>query len=233
MDNVEVDKSNKYKLLFKFVPVYSILPICLYILVYCVTYFGAGFIIKHFNMKMHFPGIYIDNYIPYISLFVIPYCLFYLYIVLGPVLVARYNEYIFYRFILAGIIGSCIGFVTFLIKPTHVISNQIIAENFLDHILLFLRGCDYSARCCPSFHCFLAALVFIPIASCDNIKYEIKVKSFIISFLIILSTVLIKQHVIIDSISGVLLATISWSLAKNDKFIEILKNTFDKIKIFK
>lgn len=229
MDNVDVDKSNKYKLLFRFVPIYSILPICLYILVYCVTYFGAGFIIKYFNMKMHYPGIYIDNYIPYISLFVIPYCLFYLYIVLGPVLVARFSEYFFYRFILAGIIGSCIGFVTFLIKPTHVVSNQLIAENFLDHILLFLRGCDYAARCCPSFHCFLAALVFIPIASTYNIKYELKVKSFIISFLIILATLFTKQHVIIDSISGVLLAVISWNLAKNDKYIEKLKTIFKKI----
>ena len=229
MDKVDVDKSNTNKLLFKFVPMYSILPICLYILVYCVTYFGSGFIIKYFNMKMHYPGIFIDNYIPYVSLFVIPYCLFYLYIVLGPVLVARYSEYFFYRFILAGIIGSCIGFVTFLVKPTHVVLNQIIPSNFLDHILIFLRSCDYSARCCPSFHCFLAALVFISIASCNNIKYEIKVKSFIISFLIILSTVLIKQHVIIDSLSGVLLAVISWNLAKNDKYIEKLKTIFKKI----
>ena len=229
MDRLDNTKLNSDKLIFKFFPIYSILPICLYMLIYCFCYFGTGFIINHYHLKIHYLGSSIDNYIPYISLFVIPYCIFYLYIVLGPILVARYSEYFFYRFILAGIIGSVIGAISFLIKPTYVIIPQLIPLNFLDHILIFLRSCDYIGRSCPSFHCFLAALVFIPIASTYNIKYELKVKSFIISFLIILATLFTKQHVIIDSISGVLLAVISWNLAKNDKYIEKLKTIFKKI----
>lgn len=229
MDGLDNSKLNSDNLIFKFLPIYSILPICLYIFIYCFCYFGAGFIIKHYHLKIHYLGSYIDNYIPYITLFVIPYCIFYIYIILGPILVARYNEYFFYRFILAGIIGSVIGAISFLIKPTYVVIPQLIPENFLDHILIFLRSGDYIGRACPSFHCFLSTLVFISIASIYNIKYKLKVKSFIITSLIILATLFTKQHVIIDSISGVLLAVISWNLAKNVKYIEMLKNIFKKI----
>jgi len=230
MDKLDNDKLKNDNLLFKFIPFYSVLPICMYIFVYCFCYFGAGFIISCYNFKIHYIILFIDNYIPYMSLFVIPYCIFYPYIILGPILISKFNEYYFYRFILAGIIGSIIGGISFLVKPTGIMITEIIPSNFLDNIMLFLRNRDkFIGRACPSFHCFLSVLVFIGISSIKNIKYEIKVKSFIITFFIILSTVFTKQHYIIDSISGILLAVISWNLAKNEKYIEMLKNIFKKI----
>jgi membrane-associated phospholipid phosphatase len=229
MDRLDDIKLNNNKFFLKIFPIYSILPTCLYIFIYVFSYFVPGFIIVKYHLKIHYLSSLIDNYIPYVSLFVIPYFIFYLYIFLAPILVSRYSEYLFYRFILAGIIGSLIGAFTFLIKPTYIVIPNLVPTNFLDHILIFLRSCDYPGRCCPSFHCFLSALIFIAIFSIQNIKSELKIKSFIISFFIILSTLFTKQHVIVDVFAGILLAIISWNLAKNNKYIESLKKIFKKI----
>ena len=72
-------------------------------------------------------------------------------------------------------------------------------------------------------------MIFIAIFSIQDIKNELKIKSFIISFFIILSTLFTKQHVIVDVFAGILLAIISWNLAKNNKYIESLKKIFKKI----
>ena len=223
-----MDRAENTNSICRSFPKYSILPICLYLLVYNFIYFGATFIITHFNIKISYFTTSIDNYIPYISLFVIPYCIYYIYIILSPILIARCNEYFFYRFILAAIIGSLIGGITFLIKPSCAVKDLALNQGFFDNILLFLRQYDKNVACCPSFHCFLSALICIAISSVQNIKNELKIRFYIVSGFIILSTLFTKQHVIIDCIVGILLSVISWNLAKNERYIDILKRLFKK-----
>ena len=228
-------KKKEDDLLFNFIPKYSIVPIYTYVITYVECYFGGGFLIHYFNLKIHNISIFLDKHIPYISFFAIFYILFYLYIVLGPLLIARVNRYFFYRVITAGILGSFLGFLTFLIHPTYAPLEKVTPNNFLDSIFLFIKSMDVYANgvFCPSFHCFISALIFIGVAAIPNIKNNIKIKFFTISTLICLSTVFTRQHAVIDIFGGILLALISWNISKNQKILDKFINIFEKMNFIK
>ena len=222
-------------LLLNFIPKYSIVPIYIYIVTYIECYFGGGFLIYYFNLKKHNISIPFDNNIPYLSIFVIFYLLFYIYIILGPLFISRINQYFLYRFVSSGIVGSFIGFLTFILHPTYAPMEKIVPTNFLDNIFLFVRSMDVygSGVYCPSFHCFLSFLIFIAIASIPTIKKEVKIKFFTISILICLSTVFTRQHSVVDIFGGILLALISWNMTKNQNLLNKFIKLFDKMNFIK
>lgn len=147
--------------------------------------------------------------IPLIKEFVYIYNSWYPSLFLLGFLLYKTDKETYKKFIFISIIGIILSELTFIIYPTMIIRPTIEINTLTDKILYFTYYFDTpSVNCIPSVHCLLC---FISIYSCiinKNIKTKLKLPIIIFYILIILSTVFIKQHLIIDAIIALIYSII-------------------------
>lgn len=142
----------------------------------------------------------------------------------------KQDKDIIYRFLSMMMIGSFIGFICFIIYPTGIYRPIINGENIFDKLMILMYSVDSVANACPSFHCFVSTAVTIGLFIGNNINSKYKIFNIIFSILVFLSTLLTKQHYLIDIPAGILLAFISFYLSKYicfNKLFDKLNNEFN------
>lgn len=156
----------------------------------------------------------IDQYIPFCEWFVIPYVSWYFYIAVVLLYTAFKGKQEFLR--ANGMIMGCM-FVSILIStilPNGLADgirpdfNTLGRDNLLIELVKYLYSIDSPPRVVmPSMHAGVAAALFVVVAKCKALKGKVwvKVGSFVLSLLICLSIVFIKQHSILDGIAGIVL----------------------------
>ena len=226
MENEKTKQKRKEECIFKIIPKYSIIPIFACILTLSSSYYGAATFINLLKFKKKNVIGVIDNWIPIVPFFLIPYVFFYFYTVLGPAFIARIDKKVFVRHISAWIIGSLIGFVSFVLFPTWVVVEGFNPHSFWEMIVKnIFHEYDVHANACPSFHCFVSWLIFLGVKEL-NIQDKYKIKFFIVSLSICISTVFLKRHGLIDIPGGILLAEIAWRLAKKQRVYDFFNKMF-------
>lgn len=148
----------------------------------------------------------IDNKIPFIVYFIIPYVIWYLMLFIVPYILYKKDKNIFTKYILSYIIITIISNIIFIIYPTTVLRENLNGTNIFYIITKFIYQIDTPAlNCFPSLHCGISMLWILFITNIKKAN-KIKISIIIISILIMLSTLFIKQHVFIDLISGNIIA---------------------------
>ncbi len=146
----------------------------------------------------------IDAATPIIPFFVIFYLLSYIF-PLAAFLAANSKKQlkaIFNIFILQLLTAS----IFFLAIPIAIKHQPILTNDFFSRILILIRTIiDNEWNAFPSHHVASAFLTFLIVR---EEKKQFTIPAFIISFLIILSTLFTKQHVILDVFAGLLLSSI-------------------------
>lgn len=157
----------------------------------------------------------IDTQIPFIIIFIIPYVLWYLLLFIIPYYLYVKDKETFKKYTISYILCILISIIIFIIYPTTVNRPEIIGTDILSIITKIVFFCDTpQVNCFPSIHCEISMLFILYILNCNNTKKDIKLLTIIISILIMLSTLFIKQHVFIDLIGGTLLAIITYLITK-------------------
>ena len=159
--------------------------------------------------EYHIVNIEFDSYIPFISIFVIPYVLWYLSLFIVPYLFSRYDEKLYHVYIRTIIITLLITFIVYVFYPTTLIRDEVVVKDIFTYLVDLIYKLDTPAiNCLPSAHCILS---FVHIYITFTIKgMSKKLKSLIIvqSILVILATLFIKQHVILDVITALILSLV-------------------------
>lgn len=192
-----------------------------------LVYEASRFIIDVFNMKIYIPKIdSIDNYIPLITIFIIPYIYSYIYWIIAPAIAINVDMKHFLNIIFSYIMTNIIGFIIFVSYPTMInrslegfYPNEI--NNVLDWLLKLIYDSDgkYYGYCLfPSMHCMTTTICFFATFRKNEINLGFRVFEFIMAILIFLSTVFIKQHYIADMIFGILIASIVWLIINKFNF---------------
>ena len=155
------------------------------------------FLIKNFINDYNIINSFID--IPLVKPFVYFYDSWYPFIILSTFLVYKYDR-INYKYLIASmILSTFMAHVTFLIYPSMVIRPTIEVNNLTDWLLDFTYKTDTPAvNCLPSVHAIYCFVTSYFILKSKEIKNSKKIIFGLFSFLIVLSTVFIKQHVIED-----------------------------------
>ena len=157
----------------------------------------------------------IDNLIPFCELFIIPYVLWYPYILFVNVYLARNGSKKEYMYLaLMTIIGMviCLGGNT--VFPTQIIRDESLIENLgrsnlLTKFTAFIYSCDTPPRLVfPSMHVYGSVVLAAAMLRCKAAKLWINIASVTLCVLICLSTMFIKQHSVIDFASALLLFTV-------------------------
>lgn len=159
----------------------------------------------------------LDDYIPFIPLFVVPYVLWYVYVAASAVFLFFKSPREFARmaiFLTSGMIIACAVYSLF---PNGQALRPVLRghEEPLVHLIRFIYSNDSPANCAPSIHVIYSVAAHAAIARYNNLRRWIgwlNAVSLILSALCILSTVFIKQHSVIDLTLGLLLSGLLYLL---------------------
>jgi len=174
----------------------------------------------------------LDNKIPFMEVFILPYVSWYGFIIFTLIYLCIYDRKIYYKTLISLIVGLVLCYITYFIFQTTVPRPKIDGSNLCAKLVLLIYGADKPYNCFPSIHVLTCFLMVRGIYS-SSIKN--KLNATIISLMaamIIISTLFVKQHVIADVISGILLADIIFDLmyvVEIEKYILILEKKASKI----
>lgn len=163
--------------------------------------------IRHFII--HSP---IDNYIPFVEYFIIPYLLWFAFIAVTAVYFFFTSRTDFYRFTAF----ICTGMTIFLIICTvfpnglNLRPDTFARDNLFVDLVKDLYRADTPTNVLPSIHVFNSVGAAVAIAHSKSLKKHRKIQygAYALTVLIILSTMFLKQHSVTDVIAAFAMACI-------------------------
>lgn len=150
----------------------------------------------------------LDAYIPFVPEFIFPYLFYYPWLLM-PLFVLRTRES-FFRSIAAFSLMQIVAQIIFVLFPSHMVRPIVTSQGFASDLVRMLYRLDLGWNLFPSLH--VAHAVIVALIFCRyGRKWALPVS--LVSALIALSTVLVKQHYAIDIPGGVLLAGLCFRAA--------------------
>ena len=173
------------------------------------------FITKLFQNNPVYLNNAIDDRIPFIPSFVIFYVMWYLFLILIPLLILKYNKKVFDKYIVVSILYAILEGIIFILFPTTMNRQPLVVTDISTWVVDIIYKVDTPVcNLFPSAHCAFSILFIISILDVKEVKKEYKILIIISSLLIILSTLFIKQHVVIDVLGALLIVPIYYILRK-------------------
>lgn len=174
----------------------------------------------------------IDDMIPLIPVFVIPYIFSYVFWIMGPIAVSKTRKSNFVNYIAGLTLAYLIGFVFFWLSPTYIdrtsegLLSAAAQPGLMNRLLGMIYAADgsrYGFNLFPSYHCLISIYCWLGVRNQPEIPKAFQYYSLIMALVICLSTVLTKQHYIVDVFGGVGISILCYMLMNRldpgDKFI--------------
>lgn len=154
-------------------------------------------------------GGYIDSLIPFNTLAIVPYCIWYFLIFIIPYYYYKEDKELISKYIVSYVLITIIANIIFIVCPTTVNRPTISGNDIFSIMTKIVFFVDNEPlNCFPSLHCAISFLWIIYTLSMKNSNKYFKLFITIISILIIISTLFIKQHVFIDMIGGICITSL-------------------------
>lgn len=160
----------------------------------------------------------LDKYIPFMEIFVIPYLLWFVYIFITVAYFFFTSKKDFYRCCAFLFIGMTICLTIYTLWPNgHYLRVNIDAlgrDNIFLRIVRLLYEIDTSTNVCPSIHVYNSIGAMIAIRKSERLRHIkwMQISVFILTVLICMSTVFLKQHSILDVFSAIALSFIMYAI---------------------
>ena len=203
------------KLLTKVIPPYGIFPVIFSFVFNCLVYSGARMIAGnwyHYNIESS-----LDRKLPFIPQFLIVYFGCYIFWALNYILIARQDKKSVYQFFTADFLSRCVCLAFFLLFPTTNTRPEITGNGLWNQAAMWLYSVDAADNLFPSIHCLVSWFCYIGIRGRKEIPVWYQRTSLGIAVLVFISTLLTKQHVLIDVAGGVLLGSVCFQIGKKTR----------------
>lgn len=184
--------------------------------------FGIGFwtLERGLNLNYHAVSCALDAKIPFNEFFVIPYYFWFVFLIGMSVYSFFYDVPTFKRFMKYVIITYTATLIIYVIYPT---SQELRPPEFTRHniftgVVKFLYGFDTNTNVCPSLHVIGSAAVYFAARKSKLFSpFKRRLAFFIMTVLICLSTVFLKQHSIVDVAAGAAMSLLAYPLVYSKK----------------
>lgn len=191
-----------------------VIPVALYAVFYllCFSY------LENRHVRYHIIDSSLDDKIPFCEYFIIPYLLWFLYIAVtvGYFLFFNENTTEFWSLILNLAIGMTLFLIVSYVYPNglNIRPAEFTNDSVFTRMVQFLYRTDTPTNVLPSIHVYNSVAAFSAIHTCKNLQKHkgIRTGSFILTTLIILSTMFLKQHSIADVATGITCAVATYVL---------------------
>lgn len=182
--------------------VVTLLPMAIYMVIYMPTFFWVESLDHGGNF--HIIHTAIDDMIPVVEIFIIPYALWLPYLVIGMIAIAIRSRTLSRKTSYMLMAGMTIFVIISLVYPNMLELRAAIPdrENIFMDMINYLHSIDTPTDVLPSLHVYDAIVVAAGLHLTFKEKKIMLVLSDILTVLIVLSTMFIKQHSIIDVIGA-------------------------------
>ena len=158
----------------------------------------------------------LDRIIPFKSIFIIPYIYWYVFILVGLVYILYKSRVEYIRLFIAIVIGMCFCYIVYYIFPTEINRPFVENSNLLNKLVNVIYNQDKPLNCFPSIHVLNTYFIMRYTKSIYSKKFFYYTQ--ITGILIILSTIFIKQHFVLDIIGSIILCELIIFLSNKINF---------------
>jgi membrane-associated phospholipid phosphatase len=163
------------------------------------TYFPTGHI---FKIPL------IDEAIPFLSVFVIPYLLF-IFVLFLPFAMAFRDKKRFLALSASFLFASVVCNIVYVLFQTTALRPEVLPSTIFDELVLFVYAIDKPLNLFPSGHVTFSVLSTLCLT---RINKKLAYAILPVTILIVLSTLFIKQHYVPDVLGGLALAFLSFQI---------------------
>lgn len=154
----------------------------------------------------------LDNYIPFIEYFIVPYLLWFAFIAAAAGYIFFTDKKGFYKLAAFLVTGMTIFLIICTVFPNgqNLRPETFARDNIFVEMVKIVYATDTPTNVLPSIHVFNSLGVSFAIAHSASLKKKkwIQHSAYILTVLIILSTVFLKQHSVTDVFAAIVLAGI-------------------------
>ncbi|MBA9087174.1 membrane-associated phospholipid phosphatase [Fontibacillus solani] len=152
----------------------------------------------------------LDKQIPFVPVFIIPYLLWYPFIIIMLIAFFLSNKRAYYLILLTQCLGLISCYLVYALFQTTVSRPSILEYGILYKLVAFVYNTDQPFNCFPSIHVLTSYLMIRGVSLCPKLSKLFRVVVYTCSWSIICSTLFVKQHVLLDIAGAIALVEILW-----------------------
>lgn len=193
-------------------------------IIYAAVYLTCFFIIEHLNFgNYHIIQSSLDDKIPFCEYFIIPYFLWFVYMSVTLILLLFVDEPTFKKTCAALMLGMTLFLIVSIVYPNELMLRPEVLPNtnLFSQITALLYTIDTSTNVLPSLHVYNSLIAMIGILESRKSVFRrgsVKSGAVILTILIILSTLFLKQHSVIDMAAGCVMGAVFYPLCFHTAF---------------
>lgn len=222
--------SGMEKTMKKFIEKYGHIWTTLYVFIYMPWFIWLEENVKTYTL-LH---VKLDDMIPFCEYFIIPYLLWFAYVpavMIYEFFTSKKEWYYASAYLFIGM-SICLLICT-VWHNGQDLRISVDNDNIFMSAVKMIYTADTNTNVFPSIHVFNSIGVFIILCKSENMKgkKKIKISAFVLTVLIILSTVFLKQHSVVDVIGGIALSGIMYLLVyciDYSKAVQYIRGWFAK-----
>ena len=187
------------------------------ILLYLLIYFPwFSWLEKHVTKHFHIIHMSVDDRIPFVEFFIVPYLLWFAYVAIAVMYFFFQNKSEYYRLCAFLFIGMTVFLIVSTVYPNGHYLRPVYFErnNIFTELVRGLYRTDTPTNLFPSIHVYNSIGVNIAIWHSENFKKNKRIRygSAVLMVSIILSTMFLKQHSVFDVITGIVFSGFMYTL---------------------
>ena len=117
------------------------------------------------------------------------------------------------RFFCSQLMAKAISFLFFIFLPTAIVRPQLNGDSIWMSLLRHLYRVDTPDNLFPSIHCILGWHCWIAVRDKKDFPIWLRGSNLLLAVAVCLSTLTVRQHVLLDVLAGILLSEICYSIS--------------------
>lgn len=186
--------------------------VLLYLLLYLPWF---AYLEKHVTSNFNVIHMAVDDYIPFVEFFVVPYFLWFGYVAYAVLYFLFKNKTEFYKLCTFLFTGMTVFLIVSTVYPNgqYLRPYTFVHNNICVDLVKWLYATDTPTNLFPSIHVYNSIAVHFAIINSESLRNNkrVRVSSFILMTSIIMSTMFLKQHSVFDVITAFVMAAVMYS----------------------
>ena len=198
--------------IYKILPKYAFLPLIICLGLNAFTYFGTRLFttgLYHYDLSLP-----IDRMIPFTPFMMSVYVLAYVVWIVGFIVIGRESREVCYEVLTAEQIAKLCCLVAFIAIPTTIIRPEVTGTGFFQWLSRLIYSMDSPDNLLPSVHCLENWICFRGAMKCKKVGKGYKIFMFVAAILVFASTLMVKQHVVLDVVAAIVVVELGLFLSR-------------------
>lgn len=200
------------KKLSGYIPKYAYIPFGMMLATIAISFYATRlFTAGGYHYDISIP---LDAQIPFVPLFIVVYILAYFQWAATSVFAAREDMDFYFKSASAAVVGHLLAIPFFLLLPTAMVRPEVQGNGIFEWLTKFIYACDTPDNLFPSLHCLDSWICLRVVCKLKKMPTWYKWVNGGFSFLVFAAVVLVKQHLFLDILGGILVAEAAFLLVK-------------------